>query len=104
MTIIRFFIHYGFHFIVPGLLAFVFFKSNWRKAWLMMICTMLVDMDHLFANPVFDANRCSIGFHVLHSYVAIACYTLLLFFPRARIIASGLLFHMFTDYIDCLWL
>ena len=69
-----------------------------------MVATMLVDLDHLLADPVFDPNRCSIGFHVLHSYYAISVYVVMLFFPWVRIIAVGLLFHMLTDYQDCLWM
>lgn len=67
-----------------------------------MLATMLVDLDHLFATPIFDPTRCSIGFHPLHSYIAISCYPILLFFKNARVIGVGLLFHMFTDFIDCL--
>lgn len=62
---------------------------------------MLVDLDHLFATPIFDSNRCSVGFHYLHSYIAIGIYSISLFFKKTRIIAIGLLFHMLTDYIDC---
>jgi hypothetical protein len=97
-------LHYGFHFIMPGLLAHLFFRKKFTKAWIIMIGTMLVDLDHLFANPIFDSNRCSIGFHFLHSYIAIGFYFFLFCFPRVRIIAVGLLFHMLTDYLDCLWL
>lgn len=68
-----------------------------------MVLTMLVDLDHLLANPIFDPNRCSIGYHPLHSGYAIAAYLLLLLVPKARIIAVALLFHMLTDYTDCLW-
>ncbi len=68
-----------------------------------MIATMLVDLDHLLAHPVFDPQRCSIGFHPLHSYGAIVMYVLLLFFPKARVVSIGLLFHMLTDYQDCWW-
>ncbi len=64
---------------------------------------MLVDLDHLLVSPVYDQNRCSIGFHPLHSYSAIAIYALGLFFPKTRIIAIGLLLHMVTDYLDCFW-
>lgn len=66
-----------------------------------MIATMAVDLDHLLANPIYDPNRCSIGFHPLHSYIAIGVYLLLLIFPRIRIIAIGLLIHMALDYVDC---
>jgi len=62
---------------------------------------MLVDLDHLLATPIFDPSRCSIGFHPLHSYPAILIYAILIFYPNARVIALGLLMHMFTDGIDC---
>jgi len=64
---------------------------------------MLVDLDHLVASPIFEANRCSINFHFLHTYYAMAIYVVLLFFRKPfRIIGIGLLFHMLTDFIDCL--
>jgi len=68
-----------------------------------MLATMLVDVDHLFANPIFHPGRCSINFHPLHTYWAMAVYVVLLFFKKTRIIAVGLLFHMLTDFIDCQW-
>lgn len=63
---------------------------------------MLVDLDHIIANPIFDSCRCSIGYHPLHTYPAIAIYIALLMHPKSRVIAIGLLMHMATDYIDCL--
>ncbi len=72
-----------------------------------MLATMLVDLDHLVADPIFDPTRCSIGLHPLHSYYAILVYFLLFFFFKTktiRILSIGLLFHMFTDYQDCLWM
>jgi len=94
-------LHYGLHFLFPGIIAFVFFKNKWEKAYLIMLATMLVDLDHILASPIFDANRCSIGFHFLHSYYAILIYVILLLFPKSRIVAIGLLLHMLTDYLDC---
>jgi len=96
-------IHYSLHIIFPGLIAWLFFRKEWKKAWLIMLATMLVDLDHLLANPMFDPQRCSIGFHPLHSYYAIGIYLIMAFFPKLRIIAIGLLFHMLTDFQDFLW-
>ena len=95
-------LHYFLHFIFPGLIAFLFFKTSWKKVYLTFLLTMLVDLDHLLATPIFDPGRCSIGFHPLHSYAAIAIYVLLLFWPKTRIVAIGLLMHMITDQIDCI--
>lgn len=51
---------------------------------------MLVDLDHLFATPIFQANRCSINFHFLHTYYAMFVYAVLLFFRKPfNIIAIG---------------
>ena len=68
-----------------------------------MLATMLVDVDHLFATPIFDPGRCSINFHPLHTYWAMAVYVVMFIFKKTRIIAVGLLFHMLTDFIDCQW-
>lgn len=92
------------HFLVPGIIAYLFFNKNWKVVWFIFLASMLVDLDHLFATPLFDANRCSINFHPLHSYYAIGIYTLMLFFNKTRVLAIALLFHMLTDLIDCLWL
>lgn len=96
-------VHYTLHLLVPGLIAYTFFRKEWKKAWLIMLATMLVDLDHLFATPIFDPGRCSINFHPLHTYWVMAVYVVLLFFKKTRIIAVGLLFHMLTDFIDCQW-
>lgn len=93
--------HYFLHLIFPGFIALVFYREDWKKVYFILLATMLVDLDHLFANPVFDPLRNSIGFHILHSYYAIAVYFLMLFFKgNIRIIAIGLLFHMLTDFQD----
>ncbi|WHF53142.1 DUF6122 family protein [Chryseobacterium gotjawalense] len=99
---IREIIHYSMHFIVPVFIAKIFFKNNWKHAYFLLLATMIVDLDHVFANPLFDPNRNSIGYHPLHSYWAIAVYFLGSLFLKGnyRIIAIGLLFHMFTDFQD----
>ena len=99
-------IHYSLHLIAPGAIAWILFKPTWELGWIIMIATMLVDLDHLIAMPNFDPSRCSIGFHPLHSYYAIGFYLALLLIkkPYVRIVAIGLLFHMITDYQDCLWI
>ncbi len=67
-----------------------------------MAATMVVDVDHLLATPVFDPDRCSLGFHPLHTWPAIAGYLLMTRFPRTRWIALGLLIHMALDGLNCL--
>ncbi len=69
-----------------------------------MVSTIVVDLDHLMAQPIFDPNRCSIGYHFLHTEWAIGCYVLMLFFSKTRLIGIGLVLHMIVDYFDCLWM
>ncbi|MCK0160169.1 DUF6122 family protein [Allomuricauda sp. F6463D] len=98
----RHFIHYGIHFLVPIIIAFWFFKENRIKITLVLLAGILIDIDHLWATPVFDANRCSIGFHTLHSYWAILVYSILPFFKTTRIIGLAAIIHIFADTLDCL--
>lgn len=104
MQIIQQFIHYFLHLILPFGIALLFFPKKWKAVYLVFLLTMLVDADHLFANPVFSVCRCSIGFHPLHSYPAIILYATMLLHPKLRIVAIGLLMHMVTDKIDCLFI
>ena len=94
--------HYGIHFLVPLLIAVFFYKSKWKIAFIILISTMLIDLDHLLANPIFDPNRCSINFHPLHSYYAITAYIIMLIPKKTRILAIGLCIHIIADYTDCL--
>ncbi|WP_412984360.1 DUF6122 family protein [Pontimicrobium sp. IMCC45349] len=94
--------HYGIHFLVPLLIAVFFYKSKWKIVFIILISTMLIDLDHLLANPIFDPNRCSINFHPLHSYYAITAYIIMLIPKKTRILAIGLCIHIIADYTDCL--
>lgn len=99
----QFFIHYFSYLGLPFFIAYFFFRSEWKKAYLIMLATMLVDLDHLLADPIFQENRCSVGFHYLHSVYAIVVYVVLLFFKKPyRIVGIGLVLHMITDFVDCL--
>lgn len=69
-----------------------------------MLLTMLIDLDHLLATPIFDPTRCSINFHPLHSYAALVVYVALLFLKKTRVLGVGLVLHIAADYIDCLWM
>jgi len=96
-------LHYFLHLVFPLGIALVFFNNEWKNAYLLLLLTMLVDLDHLLASPIFDADRCSINFHPLHSYYAMVFYVGLLFLRKPfRILGIGLLLHMFTDLVDCL--
>ena len=70
-------------------------------AFLVMAATMLVDLDHLLANPIYDPTRCSIGFHPMHKLLPIGFYAVLCFVPKLRYLGIGLVIHMALDVIDC---
>jgi hypothetical protein len=94
-------LHLLLHIAVPAVVALLFFRTQWRRAWLIMLATMMVDLDHLLADPIYDPNRCSIGFHPLHTAPAIAVYGLLALPAPTRLIGLGLLIHMALDGMDC---
>jgi hypothetical protein len=97
-------VHLALHLAVPVLLVALLFRKGWKSAYLIMIATMLVDIDHLFANPIYDPNRCSIGFHPLHELWFVLFYVALCFvpkMPKIRLIGIGLSVHMALDAIDC---
>lgn len=98
-------LHYFLHFVFPIVIAYLFFRDNWKRAYFIMLATMLIDTDHLLSTPIFAPDRSSINFHPLHTYWAMGVYVLLLCFGGVpRIIGVGLLFHILTDWIDSLWL
>ncbi|MEO6170271.1 MAG: DUF6122 family protein [Lysobacter sp.] len=111
--------HIALHFFVPVLLALAFYRKRWLSATAILIATMVVDLDHLLAVPIYDPARCSIGFHPLHTQPAIAVYAALFLIPlmarrrdfvrhlqgAARVlhlIGLGLVVHMALDWVDCL--
>ncbi|MDZ7806722.1 MAG: DUF6122 family protein [Gracilimonas sp.] len=112
-------IHIVSHFLVPIMVGFLFYRNRWFFASTFMILTMLVDADHLLADPIYDPMRCSINFHPLHSYVAIGVYVLLFLIPVIlkkrshkksvqkrldviQFIGLGLIIHMVLDAMDCM--
>ena len=93
--------HYGAHLFLPLLVALLFYRKQWKHAFLIMLAGMLIDLDHLLATPIFDPNRCSIGFHPLHSSFAITFFLFLLIPKKSRLVALGLVIHIIADLIDC---
>ena len=97
-------IHYSFHLLMPFVFGKLFWKENWWKAGLIMVVTMVIDLDHLLAYPIFDPGRCSIGFHPLHTLWAGIVYVGLLVFSSwiVQAVTVGCLWHLATDAIDCM--
>ncbi|MFQ5564875.1 MAG: DUF6122 family protein [Paracoccaceae bacterium] len=101
---LRSYSHLALHLLVPAAIAATFFREEFIASWITLTATLLIDIDHLLADPVYDPGRCGIGFHPLHKYPAIAAYGILLIWPRLRLVAIGLLTHMVLDGLDCAWL
>lgn len=112
-------IHIALHFIIPLVVALAFYRNRWLNATWIMMATIIVDADHLLSDPIYDPNRCSIGFHPLHTTPAIVIYAALVTLalivgrkahvqdltPFARVIhliGVGLLIHMALDWVDCM--
>jgi hypothetical protein len=97
-------VHYGIHFLLPMAVGLLFYPDRPLKAVLILLCAIAIDVDHLVADPIFDPNRCSIGFHPLHTYWAIAFYVILTLPKPTRIFGVALLLHILADSVDCLLL
>ncbi len=124
MTVAGLIPHIAVHVAVPVLLALALYRPQWRGVALILIATIIVDVDHLLADPIYDPERCSIGFHPLHTGPAITVYLVLAVLPLvlrpkmgnrsgtawelrsaarlAHLIGLGLLIHMALDWGDCL--
>ena len=89
------------HFILPAIVVGVFFRRDWKLVYLIMVSTMLVDIDHLMANPVYDPGRCSIGLHPLNGFLTIARDVWASFILKIRYAGIGLVIHMALDSLDC---
>ncbi len=94
-------LHLLLHCLVPLVIALACYRHKWSSAFLLMMLGMVIDLDHLLANPVYDPSRCSIGFHPLHSLLPISIYLALLAHEKTRLLGLGLCVHIALDSIDC---
>ena len=94
-------LHILLHIALPLGVAIIFYRSRWLWPFAIMLTGMLIDLDHLLADPIYDPARCSVGFHPLHTLLPIAGYTALLFLKKTRLIGIGLCIHIVLDSIDC---
>jgi hypothetical protein len=94
-------IHLLLHAAIPALLALLFWRPQWVRAWMWMLAAFVIDLDHLLADPVYAPDRCSVGFHPLHTTPAVAAYAGLAVYRRTRWFGVGLLLHVSLDALDC---
>ncbi|MFD3000898.1 DUF6122 family protein [Pontibacter toksunensis] len=96
-----FLLHLFFHVAVPVAVAALFFRKAFWRATLLMLAGILIDIDHLAASPIVDPNRCSVGYHLLHSFWLIPVYVALAFYPKTRLVGLGLIIHIILDTTEC---
>ena len=101
---LREFVHYSIHFLVPVIIAYTVYKKDFTRVAIILLCGIVIDADHLLASPIFDPNRCSLNFHLLHTYPFIALYVLLFLWKKTRLFGLALLLHILADSADCLLL
>ena len=96
-------LHYGGHWLAPFAIGWLLWREYGWRAGLVIASANAIDLDHLLADPIFDPERCSIGFHLLHGWEAALAYLAMLLIPRwwVRAFALGALWHLAVDYGDC---
>lgn len=88
---------------MPFAFGWLLWRDNWMAAGAVIAAANLIDLDHLLADPIFDPDRCSIGFHLLHGWEAAVAYLLMLGVPKwwVRALGVGALWHLAVDWGDC---
>ena len=96
--IVASFLLWGLFYLVETYLL----KRNFakKKALVQLLLSSLIDFDHLLSVPIFDANRCSINNHALHSWLVFPGYILGLF-TSYRYFFTGVIAHLMIDYLAC---
>ena len=93
--------HLFLHITLPLCLALALDRQYWVRTYGLLMAGMLIDVDHLLATPIYDPNRCSIGFHPLHTLWPILGYVAALCLSKTRLLAMGLCLHILLDSLDC---
>lgn len=90
---------------LAGIISLIFKRLRSKQDFLSMSLWFslanLIDLDHLFANPIYDPLRCGINFHPLHSWFMFPFYMAALFHKKTRYLSVGILSHLLLDGIDC---
>lgn len=89
---------------MPFALGWLIWRERAWRAGAVIAGANIIDIDHLLAVPIFDPERCSIGFHLLHGWEAALAYIVLLAVPRwwVRAFGLGALWHLVVDAGDCM--
>lgn len=118
-SIIHLILHVALPLGVAYLVAFNVPSLNVGYVFMVLMATMLVDIDHVLADPIYAPGRCSIWFHPLHTLWPMVCYGGMTLWPLVLnrlkkpitrkhtligLVGLGLVIHMILDWIDCLWM
>ncbi|MGV3585725.1 MAG: DUF6122 family protein [Adhaeribacter sp.] len=95
-------LHLVLHLLIPILVTLIFYPRYGWAAFIRLMAGMIIDVDHIMANPFYDSERCSINYHLFHTPIPIIIYCALYFVPRLRIFSVGLIIHIILDYLNCL--
>ena len=79
---------FRFTFFCSSFIVRTFYRNIWKTAYFVVIVSMLVDIEHLLADPIYIPNRCSIGFHPLHQIWFVALYVVLCLVRWSRFVCS----------------
>lgn len=101
LTTLRPVLHIALHVAIPLIVAALWPGRARLRVAALLLAGWLIDVDHLWADPVYAPDRCSIGFHPLHTAPAAMGYSLGLFWRCTRPLAVGLLIHLGLDALDC---
>jgi hypothetical protein len=93
--------HIALHLAVPALVVALFYRPRWWQSYLWLLAGLVIDIDHLLAVPIYDPQRCSIGFHPFHTWQLLPVYVLLCLWPRTRLLGYGVMLHLLLDAGDC---
>lgn len=67
-----------------------------------LLLANLIDIDHIFSASFFEASRCSINNHPLHSYFAFPVYLFGLL-TKYRYFFLGIILHLAIDFFGCVF-
>lgn len=98
---LSFLFHMILHVTVPLAIAWFAYRDQFKKAFLIMLAGIAIDVDHLLVTPILDPDRCSVGFHLLHSYWMCAVYLVLAVYRKTRLVGLGLVIHIVLDAAEC---
>ncbi|AOS98386.1 hypothetical protein AUP74_03019 [Microbulbifer aggregans] len=97
------FLNWTLHLAAPIAVAWFFFRSQWKRAALIMVAANLVALDRVFFAAAETPTNCAINAYPLHTMLPISLYGAMMFLPwlPVRLLGIGLVLHMLVDALGC---